>query len=321
MYGYDIFHDDLMQNLIDTVRGGKNAHAYIFEGAKGLGVFNAARLFAAALTCKNRETAPCGSCPSCVEAKADTNPDIIYPKPEKDKKSIGVNVMRGVEEDAGIKPFSASRKVYVFEDGNLLTEQAQNVFLKTLEEPPEYAAFIIVIDNADTLLETIRSRSVIVHFPNVSDKMVREYITEKYPEVDERLDFLVKYCAGVPLTADTVIEDTEFEPLRNASLEMLPALLSDNITRAFEVQKFTEEHKDSFAQILDFWLSFLRDILLLQTGAFEGIINTDKRDILKKAGAKTEPEKIVSVMDSIVTAQKMTARYVNTKAVTLWLSL
>lgn len=321
MYGYDIFHDDLMQNLIDTVRNGKNAHAYIFEGEKGLGIRSAARLFAAALTCKNQEIAPCTSCPSCIEAKADTNPDIIYVRPDKDKKSIGTDNMRRVEEDAAIKPFAASRKVYVFEDGSLLTEPAQNVFLKTLEEPPEYAAFIIVIDNAETLLQTIRSRSVIVHFPNVSEEAVRKYISEKYPEVHERLDFLVKYCAGVPLTADSIIEDAEFEPLRNASLEKLPSLLSDNAIKAFEIQKFTDENKDSFVKILDFWLSFLRDILLLQTGVYEEIINVDKRDTLRRASARVNPEKIVEIMDRLITAQKMAARYVNTKAVSFWLAL
>ena len=316
MYGYDIFHDDLMQNLIDTVREGKNSHAYIFEGAKGLGIFNAARL-----TCKNTQIAPCTSCASCVEAKADTNPDIVYIRPDKDKKSIGTDNMRALEEDAAIKPFAAARKVYIIEDGALLTEPAQNVFLKTLEEPPEYAAFIIVIENADVLLQTIRSRAVRVHFPNVSDDAVRKYIAEKYPEVQERLDFLVKYCAGVPLTADAVLADEEFETLRNAALEKLPSLLSDSAARAFEVQKFTDDNKDSMAKILDFWLSFLRDILLLQTGARESLINVDKQETLRKASAKINPEKIASMMDRMVTAQKMTARYVNTKAVSLWLAL
>lgn len=321
MYGYDIFHDDLMQSLINTVREGTCSHAYIFEGAKGLGILTAARLFAAALTCKNTEIAPCTSCPSCIEAKADTNPDIVYVRPDKDKKSIGTDNMRNVEEDAAIKPFAAARKVYIIEDGALLTEPAQNVFLKTLEEPPEYAAFIIVIENAEVLLQTIRSRAVIVHFPNVSDDTVRTYIAGKYPEVQERIDFLVKYCAGVPLIADSVIEDEEFETLRNAALDKLPALLSDKEIRAFELQKFTEDNKDSFVKIADFWLSFLRDVLLLQTGARDNIINVDKQDKLRAVSSKINPEKIVAVMDRLITAQKMAARYVNTKAISLWLAL
>lgn len=321
MYGYEIFHDNLMQSLINTVREGTCSHAYIFEGEKGLGTYDAARLFAAALTCQNTEIAPCTSCPSCVEAKADTNPDIIYIRPDKDKKSIGTDNMRKVEEDAAMKPFAARRKIYIIEDGSLLTEPAQNVFLKTLEEPPEYAAFIIVTENADTLLQTIRSRAVIVHFPNASDAEVREYILKKYPKVQERLDFLVKYCAGVPLKADSVIEDSDFETLRSNSLSSLDFLLSDNVKRALEIQNFTDENKDNFSRVLDFWLSFLRDILLLQTGARENLINVDKRDELRAAASKINPEKIVKIMDKVVTAQKMAARYVNIKAVSLWLAL
>ena len=74
MYGYETFHEDLMKNLIESVHNGASSHAYIFEGEKGLGVLNSARLFAAALTCKNTGVAPCGSCQNCVESKADTNP-------------------------------------------------------------------------------------------------------------------------------------------------------------------------------------------------------------------------------------------------------
>ena len=142
MYGYETFHEDLMKNLIESVHNGASSHAYIFEGEKGLGVLNSARLFAAALTCKNTGVAPCGSCQNCVESKADTNPDIIYVRPKADKKSIGAKDMRKLEEDVAVKPFNSKHKVYIFEDASLLTEEAQNTFLKTFEEPPEYAVFI-----------------------------------------------------------------------------------------------------------------------------------------------------------------------------------
>ena len=102
MYGYETCHEDLMKNLIESVHNGASSHAYIFEGEKGLGVLNSARLFAAALTCKNTGVAPCGSCQNCVESKADTNPDIIYVRPKADKKSIGAKDMRKLEEDVAV---------------------------------------------------------------------------------------------------------------------------------------------------------------------------------------------------------------------------
>jgi len=93
MYGYETFHEDLMKNLIESVHNGVSSHAYIFEGEKGLGVLNSARLFAAALTCKNTGVAPCGSCKNCVESKADTNPD-RRPTKKVSVQKICVNLRR-----------------------------------------------------------------------------------------------------------------------------------------------------------------------------------------------------------------------------------
>ena len=321
MYGYDIFHEDLMKSLITAVREGVSSHAYIFEGDRGLDVAAAARLFAAALTCANPEIAPCGSCTSCIEAKADANPDIVYVKPEKDRKTIGVNNIRALEADVVITPFAAKRKVYVFSDASVITEAAQNALLKTLEEPPEYAVFIMVTENYEKLLETIRSRAVLVHFPAVSENEVRKYISQKYPEAADRIDFLAKYCDGIPKRADDIISDADFEPLRKSALEKLTLLLSRRGMDAFTLQDFVAENKDDFARVLEFWMSFLRDMLLIQTGADSGIINADKHMELRSLCASYDPQRVVSVLDALVTAQKMTARYVNPKAITYWLTL
>lgn len=136
MYGYETFHEDLMKNLIESVHNGASSHAYIFEGEKGLGVLNSARLFAAALTCKNTGVVPCGSCQNCVESKADTNPDIIYVRPKADKKSIGAKDMRKLEEDVAVKPFNSKHKVYIFEDASLTYRGGTKYVLKRLKNRP-----------------------------------------------------------------------------------------------------------------------------------------------------------------------------------------
>lgn len=321
MYGYEVFHEELIKNLIESVHDGKSSHAYIFEGEKGLGTLEAARLFAAALTCSNTSISPCGTCQTCVESKADTNPDIIYVRPQKDKKSIGADDMRALSDDVAIKPFNSARKVYIIEDGALLTEPAQNTFLKTFEEPPEYAVFIMLIENLSTLLDTILSRFTLVHFPVLSEERIRKYITEKYPAEKERLPFLLKYCGGIPETVDAVVNDSEFESLRDISLEKIFALASRDKRDAFAIQKFLEEKKENVNQILDFWLSFVRDTVLIQLGARDKIMNVDKKDILKDFSSKTNPEIVLMLYDRLVTAQKMIKRYVNIKGLSLWLSL
>ena len=321
MYGYEVFHEELIKNLIESIHDGKSSHSYIFEGEKGLGTLEAARLFAAALTCSNTSISPCGTCQTCVESKADTNPDIIYVRPQKDKKSIGADDMRALSDDVAIKPFNSARKVYIIEDGALLTEPAQNTFLKTFEEPPEYAVFIMLIENLSTLLDTVLSRFTLVHFPVLSEERIKKYITEKYPEEKERLPFLLKYCSGIPETVDAVINDSEFESLRDISLEKIFALASRDKRDAFVIQKFLEEKKENINQILDFWLSFVRDAVLIQLNARDKIMNVDKKDILKDFSSKTNPEIVLMLYDRLVTAQKMIKRYVNIKGLSLWLSL
>lgn len=321
MYGYEIFHEELMKNLIESVHNGLSSHAYIFEGEKGLMTLEAARLFAAALTCPNTRISPCGTCQTCVESKANTNPDIIYVRPQKDKKSIGADDMRALAEDVAIKPFNSARKVYIIEDGALLTEAAQNTFLKTFEEPPEYAVFIILIDNSVTLLQTILSRFTLIHFPAVSEERISKYILEKYPDENERLPFLVKYCGGIPGTADAVINDETFENLREAAVGKIFSLASKNKSEAFVIQKFLDENKENVNQILDFWLSFMRDAVLMQLGAQEKILNVDKKDTLRDFSAQVNTDVILMMYDRLITAQKMLKRYVNVKGLSLWLSL
>jgi DNA polymerase-3 subunit delta' len=229
--------------------------------------------------------------------------------------------MRELEEDVAIKPFNSSHKVYIIENGAQLTEAAQNTFLKTFEEPPEYAVFIIVIENSELLLQTIRSRFTLVHFPSVSDEIVERYITTKYPQEQERLPFLVKYCAGIPGAADDVINDEAFDTLRTDALEKLFSLLSSDKRGAFIIQKFLEENKDRAGDIFNFWLSFMRDITLIHTQSSERIINIDKKEQLRQLAAKIDPKNIVDMSGKIVKASEMLSRYVNIKAISLWLAL
>lgn len=321
MYGYEIFHEELMKNLIESVHTGTSSHAYIFEGERGLGKHTAARLFAAALTCADNSISPCGACTSCALAKAGTNPDIIHVKPQKDKKTIGAEDMRALEEDVAVKPFNSNRKVYIIDDGALLTEAAQNTFLKTFEEPPEYAVFIMVVENAASLLQTIMSRFTLVHFPPVSEAVMREYIEKNYPDDKERIPFLIKYCEGVPKRADSVINDSSFEDLRKTSLEKLSLLLSSDMREIFDVQRFLDENKEKTEDIFDFWLSFMRDITLIQTGAAEKIINIDKKDELKQISSRFDPKHVFEMSEKLIKAKEMLRRYVNLKAISMWLGL
>ena len=128
----------------------------------------AARLAAAAFQCRG-DRKPCGVCPACRKVEADIHPDVITVRDDS-HKNIAVDVVRSVRADAYIQPNEGARKVYLFPDCSLLTEQDQNVLLKVVEEGPPYAAFLFCAENRSQVLSTLRSRCVELQLPPAEAK-------------------------------------------------------------------------------------------------------------------------------------------------------
>lgn len=139
---------------------GRNAltHALLFTGGGDLA--GAARYAAAAMECQSPGERPCGVCPACRKVFAGIHPDVVQIQPEKEGKQLAVERVRAIRSDAYIRPNEGARKVYLFPDCALLTEQDQNVLLKVVEEGPPYAAFLFCAENAGQALKTLRSRCV-----------------------------------------------------------------------------------------------------------------------------------------------------------------
>ncbi len=319
MYGYETFHEKLSEGLISNVRGGNPPHAYIFEGDRGLGILGTARLYAASLACTN-DNAPCGVCNSCIGAKANSNPDIITVEPEDKKKTLGVERIREIIIDAYVKPFLAKRKVYIFPDASIITEQAQNAFLKLLEEPPEYAVFIIISDNADLLLETIRSRCVKVRFSPLSDERMAEYVEALSPS-DKRRDFLIKFSGGIPEKVKRIIEDESFDRLRNETVKRLPQLFSKRRLSAYAICDFVEENKENAALILSLWSGLIRDIICIHNDSTKLITNSDYERELTALAARIDEKAALRAANSVLLAEEMQRRYVNLRALVLRMAL
>ncbi|MBE7044513.1 MAG: hypothetical protein E7397_03215 [Ruminococcaceae bacterium] len=318
MYGYQIFHEALMKTLIQNVRTKQNAHAYIFEGEPGVGKLPAVRLFAASLVCENTNAAPCGSCPACIGAKAETNPDIRYID-TGDKKSIGVNQIREIITDAYVRPFESRKKVYVISEGDALTEEAQNAFLKVLEEPPQYTVFVILVSKASMLLQTIHSRCAVIRFPPLDRQTMLSYIEETYPDANR--EFLLRYAGGIPGNVDNIMGQEDFWVLRSEACKKLTALLSAHTISAYAVAAFLEENKEQADLILDFWQSQMRDILFIQSGARDLVINIDLAEDLKLIAGRLSDADAIAVTEQLLTVRNMLRQYVNLHAAAMYLAL
>lgn len=143
------------------LRTGRIPHAVILEGDAGLGKRTLADFIARAAVCAaSPGKIPCGICGNCHLAVGENHPDIAYIQPVG--RTLSVDTVRQVRQDAFILPHQAPRRVFIFAEADAMTEQAQNALLKVLEEPPAYVVFLLLTVNAARLLATIRSRSVIL---------------------------------------------------------------------------------------------------------------------------------------------------------------
>ena len=155
-------NSSLKKKLTDEILQKKLSHAYILEGAWGTGKHMLALRIAAALACERGDQDahpfPCMTCPACRKILAGNSPDIIYIN-RKEKATLGVEEIRGLKSDVYIPPNDLEVKIYIVEEAHLMTSQAQNAFLLTLEEPPAYVLFLLLCESTATLLETVKSRA------------------------------------------------------------------------------------------------------------------------------------------------------------------
>ena len=187
-----IGHDDIIRHLKNAIETGKVSHSYIFTGEPGSGKKLLAGTFAAALQCESGESEPCMTCDSCKKVIGKNHPDIITVTHEK-PGSISIDEVREqVVHDVDIKPYCSPYKIYIIPDAEMMTVQAQNALLKTIEEPPEYAVILLLTSNIDSLLPTIRSRCVRLDLKVVDDGLVKKYLMEHLQASSGRVNS--SYC-------------------------------------------------------------------------------------------------------------------------------
>ena len=169
------------------VSGSSPAHALIAEGPDGSGRHTFALQYAAALSCEKRREydgnspLPCGKCRNCRKILSGISPDVITVGND-DKASLGVDKIRDLRQDVHIFPNDLEHKVYIIEQADTMTVQAQNAFLLTLEEPPAYAVFILLCRNSGALLETVRSRAPVIRMQPLTRAQTEQVISGIMPE-------------------------------------------------------------------------------------------------------------------------------------------
>ena len=165
------------QILQKSIQNNTISHSYMFVGIQGIGKKIIAKEFAKNILCLNQENKNSNTictCKSCIEFETNNNPDFSIIEP--DGNSIKIEQIRELQKKIQEKPIISNNKVYIIDDADMMTQEAQNCLLKTLEEPPEYATIILIGSNENLFLPTIKSRCMILHFEPISNENIKKYL-------------------------------------------------------------------------------------------------------------------------------------------------
>ncbi len=253
-----IGHRLVIEHLKNNIRHNKVSHCYIFYGPDGCGKREVAKAFAQMLLCEG-DTSPCGTCTSCIQVSRDNSPDVRWVIHEKPQVFGVEDVREGLNRDIVIKPYRGTHKVYILDDAELLNVQAQNAILKTIEEPPSYAVIILLTNNREILLETIRSRSVMVDFKPLAKNQVAQYMQSHYEPSSER-DFAIRYAGGNIGEAIKLLEDEKKRDMVRDVLDTLSGIFCMNMEGLMDALKKLADYKDVGHVCLNWMLLWYRDV-------------------------------------------------------------
>ena len=175
----NILGNEKNRNILEkSIKLNKISHSYIFWGIEGIGKKLIAKEFAKNILCLEHQE-NC-HCKSCIEIDSNKNPDFQLIEPNEGK--VKIEQIREMQRKVAEKPIISNKKVYIIEDSDMMTTEAQNCLLKTLEEPPEYITIILICTNEDNLLSTIKSRCTRMHFEPIDTREIKKYIEQNYSE-------------------------------------------------------------------------------------------------------------------------------------------
>ena len=224
--------------LTKSIQSKRVSHSYMFIGIEGIGKKLFAKELAKAILCLN-EGEYCDSCKSCIEFSSDNNPDFVYIEPEETK--IKIDQIRNMQLKVAEKPIISNNKVYIIDDADTMTQEAQNCLLKTLEEPPEYVTIILIGSSENNFLTTIKSRCTKIYFEKISNEDIKQYLKREFQtnDIDEEL---LEIADGSIKRAIEVKENRETYRMLEKIIEVLDSSdIIDVLNTASELYKSKEK--------------------------------------------------------------------------------
>ena len=307
-------HKNIIKYIESAVSADAVSHAYILNGERGSGKKMLANLFAMSLQCQNRQEDgdACGKCQSCKQAVSGNHPDIIRVTHEKPNTISVDDIREQVNNDIVIKPYSSKYKIYIIPEADLMTVQAQNALLKTIEEPPEYAVIMLLTENAETLLPTIRSRCVMMKLRNIKDQLVKKYLMEQMEIPDYKADVCVAFAQGNLGMAIMLATSYHFNEIKEEAVHLLKNIDEMDVSELMEAVKKCMTYKLEINDYLDIIAIWYRDVLIYKaTKSVDRVVFSDQLRYIRERASKSSYEGIENILDGIEKAKSRIKANVN----------
>ena len=307
-------HKNIIKYIESAVSADAVSHAYILNGERGSGKKMLANLFAMSLQCQNRQEDgdAFGKCQSCKQAVSGNHPDIIRVTHEKPNTISVDDIREQVNNDIVIKPYSSKYKIYIIPEADLMTVQAQNALLKTIEEPPEYAVIMLLTENAETLLPTIRSRCVMMKLRNIKDQLVKKYLMEQMEIPDYKADVCVAFAQGNMGKAIMLATSDHFNEIKEEAVHLLKNIDEMDVSELMEAVKKCMTYKLEINDYLDIIAIWYRDVLIYKaTKSVDRVVFSDQLRYIRERASKSSYEGIENILDGIEKAKSRIKANVN----------
>ncbi|NLM12742.1 MAG: DNA polymerase III subunit delta [Epulopiscium sp.] len=312
MYTFEeiIGHRGVILNLQQMIKHKKVSHSYIFDGISGIGKKTIALTFAKTLQCLKKEITPCNECSSCRAFDSGNHPDVFFIS--TDKKSLGVDEVRdNIQKDIETKPYKYRYKIYIVDQADKMTIQAQNALLKTIEEPPSYGIIMFISTNYKQFLPTILSRCSLVKLNPLKPGEIKDYFKTS-PVDPNMIDLYITFSGGSIGAVKKMMESEYFLEIRENVIRWVNEIHTGDLMKLFEIQKEMENYKEEIDFVLDLMYAWYRDILLIkQIGNNPYILNKDKINLLLNTGTDLSYNKLGRSLDAIENAKRQLRQNAN----------
>lgn len=296
-------NENLINNLKSSIANDRVNHAYIFEGAKGMGKLTIANAFAKALNCSRGENEACDVCVSCQSFDSGSNPDIIYVTHQKTVISVD-DVREQILQNVAIRPYNCRYKIFIIPEADKMNVAAQNAFLKSLEEPPSYAKSFMLCENSNKFLTTILSRCILFKLRPVSQQVAADYLVRKTGLDIERAMLYSSYSQGNIGRAMVLSESEQFRENRLKAIELIKELEECDMIRLYKLaDTFKDYEKPQCDEILEDMFLLYRDALVLKsTGNIKNVIQKDIIETVEKI-SKADTARLIRRCEAINTTR------------------